>query len=124
MIRVVITRAELEKVAPPWPGATPEQRLAFLMRTKGLRFCFSIHPKPTDLMQPWYASQCALTGEITIEQGGSEDTDLAVRYQKRAHELHRVSREHMEQGHWLAAMVAQEECFKHSLKSRQIMGNE
>jgi hypothetical protein len=124
MIRVVITRAELEKVAPPWPGATPEQRLAFLMRNKGLRFRFSLDPMPTDLMQPWYASQCALTGDITIEQGGSADTYLAARYQQRAHALHRVSRDHMAKGHWLAALIAQEDCAMASLSARQIMGIE
>lgn len=124
MIKVVITAAEAAKAQAPWPGATAEQRLAYLMRSKGLRFRFSIDPKPTDLMEPWYAFVCSDTGDMTIEQGGSEALDLAVRYQERAHDLHLQALAYLSDGHWLAAQAIQEDCAKASLKARQIMGIE
>lgn len=69
MIKVTITRDEQANAALPWPGATADQRLAYLMRSKGLRFRYSIDPKPTDLLQPWYAVESFDTGNLTIEQG-------------------------------------------------------
>ena len=71
-VQVVITGQELRKAAAPWPGASLDNRLAELMKAKGLKLRVSVDPKPGHLLPPFRLDEDMRTGDWTIWQSQAE----------------------------------------------------